>query len=177
MIPPFRRVTLPPAARDRVRLGRGERALATADLADGAVVLATTHRLVVVGPAVGAAAPTITADRWVDVASASLAPEDGVLEVDLVAGSRRVLVLGRDRGRSFATAVRERIQHSVLLTRTVELGGRRVVRVTARRTPDGEALVQVVPGPGVQVSGPEVAARVAEAERAVREQAGLPPTG
>jgi hypothetical protein len=176
VIPPFRRATLPPAARDRVRLGRGERALATADLADGAVALATTYRLVVVGPA-GREEPTVTADRWVDIAAASLAPEDGVLEVDLVAGSRRVLVLGRDRGRSFATAVRERIQHSVLLTRTVELGGRRVVRVTARRTPDGEALVQVVPGPGVQVSGPEVAAKVAEAERAVREQAGLPPTG
>lgn len=176
MIPPFRRAALPPAARDRVRLGRGERALATVELADGAVAVATTHRLVVVGPA-GQEEPTVTADRWVDIAAASLAPEDGVLEVDLVAGSRRVLVLGRDRGRSFATAVRERIQHSVLLTRTVELGGRRVVRVTARRTPDGEALVQVVPGPGVQVSGPEVSARVAEAERAVREQAGLPPTG
>jgi hypothetical protein len=174
VIPPFRRAALPPAARDRVGLDRGERALATVELADGAVAVATTHRLIVVGPA-GQEEPTVTADRWVDIAAASLAPEDGVLEVDLVAGSRRVLVLGRNRGRAFATAVRERIQHSVLLTRTVELTGRRVVRVTARRTPEGEALVQVVPGPGVSLTGPDVAAAVAEAERAVREQVGLPP--
>ncbi|MGF1662684.1 MAG: hypothetical protein ACFCVG_09490 [Kineosporiaceae bacterium] len=176
MIPPFRLAALPPGARDRVRLDRGERPLASAGLTDGGVAVATTHRLVVAGPAAGAA-DMVTADRWVDVASASLAPEEGVLEVDLVAGSRRVLVLGRNRGRALATVVRERVQHSVLLTRTVELAGRRAVRVTARRTPDGEVLVQVVPGPGVSISGPDVAAEVAEAERAVREQVGLPPPG
>lgn len=116
----------------------------------------------------------VTSDRWVDIAGASLEAADGVLEVDLVHGPRRVLLLGRGRGRPFATAARERIQHSVLLTRTVELDRRRVVRVVARREPGGEAFVQVVPGPGVSVTGPDVAAAVAEAEQAVREQVGLP---
>lgn len=179
MIPPLRRSAgLPPAVRGHVRLDRGERALASAGLVGGGVAAATTHRLVVTVPRGDAgAAPLVTADRWEDVAMASLAPEEGVLEVDLVAGSRRVLVLGRNRGRAFATVVRERIQHSVLLTRVVELGGRRVVRVTARRAPDGRVFVQVVPGPGVSLAGPEVAAAVADAERAVRDQVGLPPDG
>lgn len=219
---------LPEGVRRYVALGPGERVLASAELVGGAVALATSHRLLVVGerleppggvgspdggsvplpdptPWVGDAgapeppvapsapapaaepappaepalaaepAPAVTADRWVDIAGASLEAADGVLEVELVAGPRRVLLLGRGRGRRFATATRERIQHSVLLTRTVELGRRRVIRVVARREPGGEAFLQIVPGPGVSVTGPDVAAAVAEAERAVREQVGLPP--
>jgi hypothetical protein len=136
------------------------------------VAVATSHRLVVAPTVTG---PVVTSDRWVDIAGASLEAADGVLDVQLVDGPRRVLLLGPGRGRAFATATRERIQHSVLLTRTVELGRRRVVRVVARREPGGEAFVQVVPGPGVSVAGPDVAAAVADAERAVREQVGLPP--
>lgn len=119
--------------------------------------------------------PVVTSDRWVDIAGASLESEAGVLEVELVAGPRRVLLLGPNRGRRFATVTRERIQHSVLLTRTVDLDRRRVVRVVARREPGGEAFVQIVPGPGVSVAGPDIAAAVAAAERAVRDQVGLPP--
>ena len=124
----------------------------------------------------GPPGPLVTSDRWVDIAGASLDADAGVLEVELVAGPRRVLLLGPNRGRRFATATRERIQHSVLLTRTVDLDRRRAVRVVARREPGGDAFVQIVPGPGVSVEGPDVAAAVAAAERAVRDQVGLPPT-
>jgi hypothetical protein len=160
-----RRVELPGG----VALGPGERVLARAGLVGGGTAIATTERLLVDRPAGG------SADAWTDVVSAVLEAEEGALEVLLVDGSRRALLLGRGEGRAFVTTARERVQHSVLLARTVEFG-RRSVRVVARRGPRG-SFVQVVPSPGVDLQRPDVAAAVAEAERAVREQVGLPPGG
>lgn len=160
----------------RAALGPGERLLAHAHLVVGGWALAGTEHLVLVDDE-AAAELSVDPIPWSEVATAGLEGEAGVLSVDLVDGSRRALLLGRGQGGRLARVVRERIQHSVLLSRTVELGGRRTVQVAARRGPDGVPFIQVVPGPRVDLRGPAVAAAVAEAEAAVRDQVGLPPAG
>ncbi len=158
----------------RAALGKGERLLAAAQLVAGGWALATGSRLVLVDDesVEGVAVDPID---WTDVATAGLQGESGVLSAVLVDGSERTLLLGRGQGTRFARVVRERVQHSVLLSRTVELSGRRTVRVAARRGADGSPFIQVVPARGVDLRGPDVAAAVAEAEAAVRDQVGLPP--
>ncbi len=186
-------------------LAAGERLLASAHLVGGGWALATTARLVIVGDsrpdldaatdtdtdtdtddvdvAVDPASPVAHTTRdlvadpipWVEVVAAALEAEVGVIDVSLVDGSQRALLLGRGYGDRLARVIRERVQHSVLLTRTVELRGRRTVAVTARRGATGGPFIQIVPGPGVDLRGADVAAAVAEAEDAVRDQVGLGP--
>lgn len=157
--------------RDGIPGRPGERPLASAELTDGGIAAATTHRLLTALPGQPA-----TADLWTDIVSAGLEPDEGVLEIDLAQGGHRVLVLGPGRGRRLAGVVRERVQHSILLTRSVDLPGDRTVRVSARRDPGGQPFIQLVPAPGAgsAPADPAQAAAVAHAVRAVREQVGLP---
>jgi len=166
----------PPPGPVRAALGGGQRLLAHAHLVVGGWALAGNAHLVLVDDE-AAAELSVDSIAWSEIATAGLEGEAGVLSVELVDGSRRVLVLGRGQGQRLARVLRERIQHSVLLSRTVDLGGRRTVRVAARRGADGVPFIQVVPGARVDLRGPEAAAAVAEAEAAVRDQVGLPPAG
>ena len=70
--------------------------------------------------------------------------------------------------------IRERVQASVVLAETLDLGERRTARVVVRRDlATGALLSQAVLGRGVRADDPGVAAQVRAGLDAVREQVGL----
>ncbi len=70
--------------------------------------------------------------------------------------------------------LRERVQASVVLAETVDLGGRRTAKVVVRRDlGTGALLSQAVLGRGVRASDPGVAEELRLGLARVREQVGL----
>jgi hypothetical protein len=70
--------------------------------------------------------------------------------------------------------LRERVQASVVLAETLDLGGRRSARVVVRRVLATDELVsQAVLGPGVRIDDPGVREEVLAGLARVREQVGL----
>lgn len=148
----------------------GERVLAAASTADGARLAATTHRLVLRG-----GDGDVASYPWTQTRGAVLHADRKVLVVERTDGPTITLQLDESRAsRRLGDTVRERIQHSILLTRVVDLPGRRKVTVAARREPGGTSFLQVVPDDERPLP-PAAAAAVDQAVAAVREQAGLPP--
>ncbi|CPU65801.1 Uncharacterised protein [Mycobacteroides abscessus] len=66
------------------------------------------------------------------------------------------------------------MQSSVVLSETVTFAAGLTARVAVRRDADGELFSQVVADPGLDLTDPEVGARVDAAEGRVRSASGLP---
>ena len=74
----------------------------------------------------------------------------------------------------FPETLRERVQASVVLAETLDLGGRRTAKVVVSKDlATGALLSQAVLGPGVRSADPGVAEQVSDGLRRVREQVGL----
>lgn len=167
-----RRPRLPAAVVAAASLAPGERVLAVAPV-EGGWTFATTHALHVVTTLGEDGAPdTARAVRWVDVRSATTVPEERVLDVRLVDGARWAVPVGT-APRRLPETVRERVQNSVVQTYPVEVRRGRHVHVAARRTPEEQVHVQVTADAGVDLSDPEVAARVAETRERLERELGL----
>lgn len=155
--------------------------LASAPLADGRWAVATTRALHVAGAAAGAevaAEPSgAGADErhgWDEVATATWSDTASMLQVTWADGSRALAVEFAGSAGYLPEVVRERVEASVVLTRRIEVTGRRGVRVAVRREAPGAALTtQVVADRGVDVREPELAARIAAEVETLREQTGL----
>lgn len=77
--------------------------------------------------------------------------------------------------RPFLQAFRERVQASVVVADTLDLGPGRTARIVIRKDLAGDRLLdQVILGPGVRLGDPGVRRRMDTARRALREQVGLP---
>jgi hypothetical protein len=172
---------LPAQVREGLGLARGERLLAHATLAAGGWVVATTTALILVdpidGPASGPGTPRVHTP-WHEVAEAVWSSDDRTLRVRRVCdpGAEHLLLLGE--GESYLPeVVRERVMSTYVISRRVDVQGRRGVTVAVRRRADASLVVQAVADPGVDLLRPGVADAVTDAARDLRDQVGLPPDG
>lgn len=167
----FGRPQAPPELVAAVAPADGERLLAWGSGA-GTTVVAGRHRMYVLrdgGPGEG---PVVTLARpWhlVDAGTWS----EGELRVTWVDRQPPVRVVVTEPG-SLPETLRERVQASVVLAESLDLGERRTAKVVVRRDlATQELLSQAVLGPGVRATDPGVSEQVRAGVARVREQVGL----
>ena len=149
-------------------LGKGESVLASCLDEDGQVLVASTHRLLVL------TSGDVRLERpWHLVDTGSYDNEADVLTVTWVDRAPD-LALRVGGHRAFLQAFRERVQASVVIAEFVDLGPERTVRLVIRKNLAADTLLdQVILGRGVRLADPGVKQRVHAARRALREQVGL----
>jgi hypothetical protein len=158
-----------------VDLQRREQVLAVAqDDHTAAWVVLTTYRVVMLSPA----GETQVDRPWHDVDTGAWEPQTMTLSLSWVGSVRGLQWTLRERtgpGR-VPEVLRERVSASVVLMRQVDLGPRRTARVSIRKDLSSRQLVdQVLLGRGVRSDDAELARRVAETRRELRDSVGLPP--
>ncbi|KZM76504.1 hypothetical protein [Cellulosimicrobium sp. I38E] len=167
----FRRPSLPDPVRRALDVPADDRVLASAELTDGSWAVATRTELLTSDPT----GTTVARRPWSDVDRAGYAPETATITVSWVdGGAPLALRLADARRTSLAQTLRERVQSSVVLSETVTFAAGLTARVAVRRDGEGELFSQVVADPGVDLTDPEVTARVDAAEGRVRSASGLP---
>ncbi|QGQ19060.1 hypothetical protein GC089_07225 [Cellulomonas sp. JZ18] len=169
-----RRRRLPDPVRRRLDLSSGDAVLAAAPLVEGRWAVVSRRALHLVGADDDA---PVARTAWSAVDRGTLDAEARRLTVHWVSGATTDLVLADDdtAARELAQTFRERVQQSVVHVEHVTLpsGGR--VRVALRRDEDGELFTQTIGDGRVDLSGPDDARAVAEAEARVRAEVGLAP--
>ncbi|CAM3839903.1 hypothetical protein [Nocardioides zeicaulis] len=166
---PFRRRVPSPS----VRVAAGERVLASATAADGAVLAGTRDAFYVQRDGETRRVP------WEEVEAAGWDRDTDTFrlsEVGTWGEQRPVHTAQLDEPGRLLELVHERVTASVLLQRHVPLGGRRGVRVIARRAPSGHGAVQWVYeyDEGVDPADPGVRAAALEALEALQRDVGMP---
>jgi hypothetical protein len=181
----------------------GEKILEAAETAPGAWVVATTHGLRVLLPAtpegdaagqgdaptsatfpegdtvregdvpISPTAPTVFRGDWADVESAKVDAKAGHLLIEWNNGQAPLTIPVLGRHRRLVSVLHERVTASTVAGQTVAVEGG-TVRVAIRRRPDGSVFSQVAAPAAVDLAAPAVLARVAAAERSLRDAAGLP---
>ena len=165
----WRRAQLPETARALLGLASGSRVLAWSPLVGGGWAVATPARLCALLPT-GA-----LIDRpWTDVDHVSWDAASGMLAVWWV-GTRAATPLEVAPDSFVPEVVYERVRASLVAARDVSMPGGRTVWVALRKADDGTLSTQAVPGRGVRLADPQVAALVAQARAALRDDVGLPP--
>jgi hypothetical protein len=160
---------LPASVRSSLDLRMGERVLASAPLLSRGWVVATTRGLHLVDPA-GAS----ERHGWDRVAAAVWSDTASMLQVTWVDSRRQLLLEFAGSPGFLPEVIRERVEASVVISRRIDAGGRRGVRVAVRREgPGAELSMQVVADRGVDLSDPGLAARVEVELADLREQTGL----
>lgn len=168
----LRRPQVPADVAAVIPLTPGEKLLAWAVGEPGVTVVAGRHRLYVVTTATGAD-PAVVLDRPWHLVDAGSWSEDGELRVVWVDGQPPLRVVLTEPG-MFPETLRERVQASVVLAETLDLGGRRTAKVVVRRDlATRELLSQAVLGKGVRPADPGVDEQVRAGVARVREQVGL----
>jgi hypothetical protein len=149
----------------------GDRVLAACTgTATSEVLVASTHHLSVVGPE-----GTVRVQRpWHLVDTGSYDNDADVLHVSWVDRAPD-LALRVGGHRPFLQTFRERVQASVVIADTLDLGQSRTARLVVRKDLGHDRLLdQVILGKGVRLGDPGVRERIEAARRALREQVGLP---
>jgi hypothetical protein len=159
---------LPASQRARLALATGDDVLAAAPLTDERWAVATRRALYLL------ADQKVGRWSWSQVDHGSLDAESGRLSVRLVTGSTVELPLSAGTGRRFAATFRERVQSSVVRAIELTVPDAGKVQVAIRRDEDGRLFSQVLGDARVDLSRPEVAGPVDEAEQRLREAVGLP---
>lgn len=160
----------PPAdVRRRLALPHGDALLLAVQLSDERWAVASRHALHLV-PVEGDVAHV----PWSTIERGTLETTTHTLTVHWVTGATVDLELPEDAdGKAFARTFRERVQQSVVHATSLTLPGGGQAQVALRRSEDGELFTQVLGGPQVDLTDPQVAQALDEAERRVREAAGL----
>ncbi len=161
---PRRRPQLPDDARSALGIDAGERVLAWSELVGGGYAAATPARLHVLTPF-----GRRVVRPWVDVDHVAWADESATLAVWWV-GERQALGLEPVQASFLPEAVHERVRSSVLLTREVNLPGRRPARLTLRRDAEGAITCQLALPAGVRADDPAVAGILRAAEAALWDE-------
>ena len=168
----LRRPQVPAGVAATIPLADGEKLLAWATDERGATVVAGRHRLYVVTAAAGAH-PVIVLDRPWHLVDAGTWSEEGELRIVWVDGEAPLRLVVPEPG-MLPETLRERVQASVVLAETLDLGGRRTAKVVVRRDLATRRLLsQAVLGKGVRATDPGVDEQVRAGLARVREQVGL----
>lgn len=149
----------------------GDRVLAAcADTASTEVLVASAYHLSVVAPD-----GKIRVRRpWHLVDTGSYDNDADVLHVTWVDRAPD-LALQVGGHRPFLQSFRERVQASVVIADSLDLGAGRTARLVIRKDLSRDRLLdQVVLGKGVRLGDPGVRGRIEASRRALREQVGLP---
>lgn len=167
----WRRSSLSDAVR-AVQVAGGERVLAGAVAADGAVLAGTAEALYLVD-----ATGVTRRVGWEQMQRADWDPEEGVLalsEVGAFGGTRPVYRFAFEFEARFLAFLRERITSTLLLQRHVPVQGARGVFVIARRAPGGDRAVTWLYEfeEGVDVTDPAVLAAAEAALVRARDEVG-----
>ncbi len=166
----FGRKDQDPSQGKELGLGKGDRVLASCvDVTSADVLVATTHGLTVL-PSTGGVR---VQQPWHLVDTGSYDNEADVLRVTWVDRSP-ALALNVGGNRPFLQAFRERVQASVVIAESLDLGQGRSAKLVIRKELATERLLdQVILGPKVRLDDPGVRERVMAARAALREQVGL----
>jgi hypothetical protein len=168
-----RRPSLAPDVAAAIGGERSDRPLAWAEDGQGATMVAGRHRLHVVRRTPGGGAEHVLDRPWHLVDSGTWTGADISLTVTWVDRHQPTRLVLPDPG-LLPETLRERVQASVVLAETLDLGGRRSARVVVRRVLATDELVsQAVLGPGVRIDDPGVREEVLAGLARVREQVGL----
>ena len=156
-----------------VAVARGERVLASATTAEGTVLAGTRDAFYVVTDGDTRRVP------WEQVEAAGWDRDTDTFRLSEVGSwgeQRPVHTATLDEPGRLLELVHERVTASVVLQRHVSLGGRRGLRVIARRAPSGAGGVQWVYeyDEGVDPDDPTVRAAAREALELARRDVGLP---
>ena len=156
-----------------VAVARGERVLASATTAEGTVLAGTRDAFYVVTDGDTRRVP------WEQVEAAGWDRDTDTFRLSEVGSwgeQRPVHTATLDEPGRLLELVHERVTASVVLQRHVSLGGRRGLRVIARRAPSGAGGVQWVyeSDEGVDPDAPAVRAAAREALELARRDVGLP---
>ena len=156
-----------------VAVARGERVLASATTAEGTVLAGTRDAFYVVTDGDTRRVP------WEQVEAAGWDRDTDTFRLSEVGswGEQRPVHTGTlDEPGRLLELVHERVTASVVLQRHVSLGGRRGLRVIARRAPSGAGGVQWVYeyDEGVDPDDPTVRAAARDALELARRDVGLP---
>lgn len=111
--------------------------------------------------------------RWHEVDSASWDREEYSLVIRAVSGDNVRVVVPESGDLGWPATVHARVESSVITWRTVDVPGGEV-RLVVRQRHDGSLLMQVQPGPDVDVGSPSVRRTVADARRALGAEVGQP---
>lgn len=151
-------------------LDGGDRVLAACRDRDSAEALVvSTHHLTVVAPD----RSVLLQRPWHLVNSGRYDNDADVLTVTWVDRAPE-LTLHVEGHRAFLQAFRERVQASVVLAETLDLGSGRSARLVIRKNLGQDRLLdQVVLGTGVRLGDAGVRQRIETARHALREQVGL----
>jgi hypothetical protein len=167
----LRRPEVPAEVAAAIAPADGERLLAWAEAQRGVTLVAGRHALHLVGT-VDDARVVLRSRPWHLVDAGTWTPE-GDLRVTWVDGEPPLRVVLDEPG-MLPETLRERVQASVVLAETLDLGGRRSAKVVVRRDlATGRLLSQAVLGRGVRSTDPGVAEQVRDGLARVREQVGL----
>ncbi|QOR69216.1 hypothetical protein IM660_10840 [Ruania alkalisoli] len=153
----------------RRRIGTGTRVLGTGDLTGGGLLVVTTVGLITWEN------EEIHLDRlWSDVDAAGWDSETGTVTVTWVDGAAATdLDVGDGpRTRELVYAIKERVDHSLVLLETVSLPGGGHLRGAIRRNADGSLFSQVTIS-GVRRPPADVQERAEALEARVRTAVGL----
>ena len=156
-----------------VAVARGERVLASATTAEGTVLAGTRDAFYVVTDGDTRRVP------WEQVEAAGWDRDTDTFRLSEVGSwgeQRPVHTATLDEPGRLLELVHERVTASVVLQRHVSLGGRRGLRVIARRAPSGAGGVQWVYeyDEGVDPDDPAVRAAARDALELARRDVGLP---
>ncbi len=150
-----------------------DRPLAWAGDGQTLTVVAGRDRLHLVRRATDGSVEQILDRPWHLVDSGTWVGEDAALRVTWVDRHPPTRVV-LPRPGLLPETLRERVQASVVIAETVDLGGGRTARVVVRRVlATGELVAQAVLGPGVRLDDPGVRGAVEAGLARVREQVGF----
>ncbi len=168
----LRRPSVPDDVAAAIAPRDGERLLAWGADDSGTTVVAGRYRLYVVGSDPEAGADLRVSRPWHLVDSGRWSDE-GELHVVWVDGEPAVRLVLTEPG-MLPETLHERVQASVVLAETLDLGRQRTAKVVVRRDlATGELLSQAVLGRGVRSTDPGVREQVRVGLAQVREQVGL----
>ncbi len=110
---------------------------------------------------------------WHLVDRVSWRPEESQLRISLTDGSAPLVITVTDKSAmKFLTLVRERVDHSVVVSETVDLTMSQMARVAVRRTPTGDLIIQTIFDPGVDPNAVAVTRKIAPVIARLRDMSG-----
>lgn len=168
----LRRPAVPTDVAAAIAPAEGDKLLAWGTDDAGTTLVAGRHRLHVVRTDADGARVLALSRPW-HLVDAGTWAEGGVLRLTWVDGEPPLRVVLAEPG-MLPETLRERVQASVVLAESLDLGERRSAKVVVRRDLATNRLVsQAVLGKGVRSDDPGVAERVRAGLDRVREQVGL----
>lgn len=165
-----RKDRLPAEVRSTLTLTADDRILGQSLLADGSWAVATQHTLQHTD------GTTTLCRAWCDVDRGTWDPDTSTLTATWVDGSPALSLQVADPTKTaFLRVFRERVQASVILSETIELGNGLTARAAVRKDSTDHLFTQVVADDGANLSTPEAQVLIRAAMSRLRRASGASP--